>query len=64
MKFPRQKEVFYLRQILLRFSKTSFDDCLHYDGRQYSSYEEAPLATGLFTREDEARLVLQEMVDL
>eukprot|EP00959_Pyramimonas_sp_CCMP1952_P055825 1166393-Pyramimonas_sp.AAC.1 len=64
MKFPRQKEVFYLRQILLRFAKTSFDDCLRYDGRRYPSYEEALLATGLFSRTDEARLVLQEMVDL
>ena len=64
IKFPNQKEVFYLRNILLHYPKRSFDDCMRYSGRRYKSFETAARATGLFTKHDESFSVLQEMVDL
>jgi len=64
MKYPRQKEVFYLRQILLRYPKHSFADCKRHNGKMHGSHEEALLATGLFSRADEANAVMQELVDL
>ena len=64
MKFPRQKEVFYLRHILLNYPKVSFEDCRRQGRRVYPSYEEALLATGLFSRTDEATYVLKELVEL
>jgi len=64
MKYPRQKEVFYLRHMLLNFSKQSFADCKVHNGRQYKSHEEAMHATGFFARNDEAELVLNEMIEL
>ena len=64
MKYPKQKESFYLRHILLNYAKASFLDCRTHNGRTYSTFEEAALQTGLFTRKDEATKVLEEMVQL
>ena len=64
MKFPRQKEVFYLRHMLLNFPKLSFDDCFFHAGRKHASYEAAITATGLFAADDEAHAVLDELVAL
>ena len=46
MKFQHQKEAFYLRQILLHYPKRSFEDARRHLGKQYSTYEQALLATG------------------
>ena len=46
MKYPKQKEVFYLRHMLLNFPKVSFADCRQHAGIMYASHEEAMLATG------------------
>ena len=64
MKFPRQKEVFYLRHLLLNFPKRSFADCARHNGKSYNTYEETLLATGHFARSDEADCVMQELIDL
>jgi len=61
MKYPKQKEPFYLGHLLLNYAKTSFQDCRTPAGRTYASHEEAALATGLSTRKDEATKVLEEM---
>ncbi len=64
MKYPRQKEVFFLRHILLNFPKASWADCRQHNGISYASHEEAMLATGHFARTDEAHAVLDELVAL
>ena len=64
MKFPKQKEVFYLRHILLNYAKNSFLDCRVHNGRTYRSYEEALVATGYFAAAGEADHVLEELVQL
>ena len=64
MKYPRQKEVFYLRHMLLHFSKQSWDTCKEHDGRSFATHEEAMLATGHFASSDEAHAVLDELVAL
>ena len=64
MKYPKQKEVFYLRQILLRYPKRSFADCKEHAGATYATYEEAALASGMLQRNDEAKAVLDEIVAL
>ena len=40
MKFPNQKEVFYLRHILLHYPKTSFTDCKRHATKKYYTYED------------------------
>eukprot|EP00959_Pyramimonas_sp_CCMP1952_P020875 440244-Pyramimonas_sp.AAC.1 len=64
MRFPRQKEVFYLGHMLLNYPENSFADCKQHNGKTYPSYEEAMLATGHFARSDEAHAVLDELIDL
>ena len=64
MKFPRQREVFYLRHILLHFPQYSFADCRRHGSVTYETYEERMLATGFFARDDEASCVLGELVSL
>jgi len=64
MKYPKQKEIFYLRHMLLNFPKRSWEECKCHNGRAYSSFEEAMLATGCFARSDEASQVLEELVAL
>ena len=63
MKFPRQKEVFYLRLILLHFPKLSFDDCYrHGNNGRYASHEEAVVASGLLQATDESHAVMRELI--
>ncbi len=64
MKFPRQKEVFYLRLLLLHFPKADFNDCLCHNGTQYASHEETVVASRLLQASDESHAVMRELVDL
>lgn len=64
MKFPRQKEVFFLRHILLHQPKNDFGDCRKHGGKTFATFEEALQATGRFQRSDEAHAVLDELVAL
>ena len=57
MKYPKQKEVFYLRHMLLNHAKTGFKDCRVHAGKTYSTIEEAMVATGYFIGTDEAACV-------
>ena len=64
MRFPREKEVFFLRLLLLHFPKTDFEDCLCHNGRRYAAHEEVVIASGLLQGADEAQAVMQELVEL
>ena len=64
MKFPRQQEVFYLRHILLHFPKANYAECRKHNGKTYSSFEQALLATGHFAKSEEAHAVLDELIAL
>ena len=64
MKFPRQKEVFYLRHILLHFPKDNFRDCRTHRGVVHPTYEETLLATGVFGKNEEAHAVFDEIISL
>lgn len=64
MKFPRQKEAFYLRQLLLRFPKRSFRECYVHNSKRYRSIEEALLASGCLARAQEAHDVMDELLAL
>ena len=64
MKYPKQKEVFYLRHMLLNHPKSSFADCKQHANKTYGSHEEAMLATGYFADVSEATCVLRELVAL
>ena len=64
MKYPRQKEVFFLRHLLLQFPQTSWASCKEYNGKKYKTHEETMLATGHFAKNDEAHAVLDELVAL
>ena len=64
MKYPNQKEEFYLRHLLLHFPKRSFEDCKRHNGRRYDTFEEATTAAGLLGKDSEADAVMEEMVAL
>eukprot|EP00959_Pyramimonas_sp_CCMP1952_P168997 3530406-Pyramimonas_sp.AAC.1 len=64
MKFPQQKEAFYLRRMLLHHPKRSFDDCRTHLGRKYPTFEQAMLATGRFSNNTEAHDTIQELIQL
>ena len=64
MRFPREKEVFYLRMLLLHFPKTDFEDCLRHRGRHYTTHEQVVVASGLLQASDEAHSVMRELVEL
>ena len=64
MKYPKQKEVFYLRHMLLNHAKSSFDDCRCPGGKTCATIEEAMVSTGYFAGNDEAPCVLSELVAL
>ena len=65
MKFqsPMQGDVFYLRLLLRHFPSTSFEDCKTFNGKTYPNCNEACIARGLVSNNDEFTQALTEAVN-
>ena len=64
LKFPQQGEVFFLRHVLLNYTKTSFHDCRVHGGVEYATFEATMQATGRFSKDNECDAIMKELIDL